>query len=140
MKTFKMVSFSLVQDGEVYNIPLVDGIIINQNNADNTWVLEIFIAKDLQQHFETYRKSNESFNAQVIITSKENEPAPFFVKIHNITEIGENVSILMKGTITERTKYAVELLKSLLTEDFTNEQLLQHFEQGLLERRKLKDM
>lgn len=138
MKTFKMVSFGFVKEDDVHNIPLVDGIIINQNNSDDTWILEAFITKDHLKHFEKFEKSGAEFNVQVIITSSDNDPAPFHVKIDSITEIGEKFSILMKGTVTVRTKYAVTLLKTLLEENLSKEELLQRFEQGMRERPRLK--
>lgn len=37
MKTFKMISFQFEDDG--VEIPLIDGITINQENEEKTWVL-----------------------------------------------------------------------------------------------------
>lgn len=140
MKTFKMISFGFVKVDGIHNIPLVDGIIINQKNRDDTWILEAFITKDYLKYFEELKNSSSEFDVEVMITSSDNEPAPFHVKVDMITEIGENISILMKGTLTIRTKYAVELLKSLLAEGLSNEKLLQRFEQGLRERPRLKEV
>lgn len=140
MKTFKMVSFGIMKDDEVHDIPLLDGIIINQNNNDDTWILEAFITKDHLKYFEEFKDSGDEFDVQVIITSSDNDPAPFHVKVETITEIDEKFSILMKGTVTVRTKYTVTLLKTLLEEDLSNEELLQRFEQGLRERPRLKDI
>ena len=39
MKTFKMLSMGLVDEEEIINFPLEDGIIINQENSHRSWVL-----------------------------------------------------------------------------------------------------
>lgn len=43
LKTFKMISVSVFNEGEFLDFPLIDGIIINQENSHRMWILEMFI-------------------------------------------------------------------------------------------------
>lgn len=52
MKTFKMISFQL--DLEGIEVPLIDGITINQENKEKTWILELFIEKQYRELLEKY--------------------------------------------------------------------------------------
>lgn len=140
MKTFKMISFDLIHDDKKQHIPLTDGIIINQENSQKSWILELFISKDYQSTFEELRSIGEVFEVQVIISFPENEPAPFTVAVSDIREFEENISVLLKGTVkAQRKKYAERLLKTLLNENLSNEELFNRFEKGMRERPPLKE-
>ncbi len=139
MKTFKMLSFDLIKDDEELNFPLIDGIVINQENSYKSWILEIFISKEHIASFQELQTSGEVFDANVVISFPENEPAPFSVVVSEIKEIGEKVSVLMKGKVKQvRIKYAEQLLKKLLEKDLPKDELLKRFEKGLRERPRLK--
>lgn len=140
MKTFKMLSFDLIKDDEELNFPLIDGIVINQENSYKSWILEIFISKEHIASFQELQTSGEVFDANVVISFPENEPAPFSVVVSEIKEIGEKVSVLMKGKVKQvRIKYAEQLLKKLLEKDLPKDELLKRFEKGLRERPRLKE-
>lgn len=138
MKTFKMISFQFLDDG--VDIPLIDGITINQENEEKTWILELFISKKYQNIFESLKNSNKIFEVLVVITSPQNEPAPFIVSVINVEEMDENVSVLLKGTLREvRLKYAEKLLKALLEENLSKDELLEQFILGMRKRPRLKE-
>jgi YwpF-like protein len=137
MKTFKMISFQL--DLEGIEVPLIDGITINQENKEKTWILELFIKKQYRELLEKYLDSKEFFDVQVTITSPDNEPAPFTVKVESIEEFEDRISILLKGHLrVVRLKYAEQLLQSLLEKNLSNEELLSEFKKGMRERPRLK--
>lgn len=139
MKTFKMLSFDFANESK-HQIPLIDGIIINQENPDQSWILELFISKEYQEIFEKLKSTDETFDIQVIISFPENEPAPFRVKVSTISKIGDHISVLLEGKVkTKRTKYAEQLLRSLIEEGLSKEDLFNRFEQGMRERPKLKE-
>lgn len=140
MKTFKMISFDLVNDDGGTHIPLVDGIVINQENSRKSWILELFISKEHQSIFEDLKDANKVFEVHVIISFPDNEPAPFKVMVSDIREIGEKLTVLLKGTIKiRRSKYAEVLLKQLLNENLPKEEIMERFSKGLRERPLLKD-
>ncbi|SOB90198.1 YwpF-like protein [Ureibacillus xyleni] len=140
MKTFKMLSFDLVNEGGKLRIPIIDGIIINQENSHKSWILELFTSKKHLPTFEKYKSSGEVLDVNAVISFPENEPAPFKVIVYSIKEIGEQISVLLKGTIkTQRSKYAEQLLKLLLEENLSKDELLERFKKGMRERPRLKE-
>ncbi|MFP3917909.1 YwpF family protein [Lysinibacillus telephonicus] len=140
MKTFKMLSFDLISENGGQNIPIIDGIVINQENSHKSWILELFISKEYQSTFQKYKASGEVLEVHVIISFPDNEPAPFKVIVSDIREIGDRITVLLKGTIiTQRNKYAEQLLKMLINENLPNDELLQRFKQGMRERPRLKE-
>lgn len=140
MKTFKMMSFQYVSPAGIQAIPLTDGIIINQENSHQAWILEIYTPLEHRTLFESLLLSEEIFEAQVIISFPDNEPASFSLVVSKIEEIGDHVSILCRGTLkSQRKRYAERLLQELLAEGISNEELLPLFEKGMKERPKLKN-
>lgn len=139
MKTFKMLSFDLVTENGVQNVPLIDGIVINQENSRQSWILELFVSQKYHSTFSDLLKKNAIFDVRVIISFPENDPAPFHVVVHTIQEIGDHLSVLLKGTITaKRSKYAEQLLAQLLSEGIPAEELLHRFTNDMKMRPKLK--
>ena len=141
MKTFKMLSFDLLTStGSTQSIPLTDGIIINQENSHNSWILELYIADEHRGVFNPLLASHEVFEARAVISFPDNEPAPFSLVVNQIVEIGDYVSVLCKGTLkAQRRRYAELLLQELIAEGLPNDELLTRFERGMKERPKLKN-
>lgn len=140
MKTFKMLSFDLMTDGSTQSIPLTDGIIINQENSHNSWILELYIASSCRGIFDPLLTSGQVFDARAVISFPDNEPAPFSLVVCTIKEIGDYVSVLCKGTLkAQRKRYAELLLQELIAEGLPNDELLTRFERGMKERPKLKN-
>lgn len=104
MKTFKMLKFSLLQNEKMIDFPLIDGLLINQENSHNTWVLEVYISNEYKDTFEAFLLSEEVFDAYAVISFPDNEPAQFSIVVDTIKDINENVSVLMKGTIRSKRK------------------------------------
>lgn len=140
MKTFKMLSFDLVTKDGMQPFPLVDGIIINQENSHQSWILELFMDCQYRSIFDELLANATVFNVRAVISFPDNEPAPFQVVVHTVQEIGEHISVLLKGTLkTKRSKYAEQLLAELLVEGVTLDKLLDRFSHGMKERPKLKN-
>lgn len=135
-----MLAFDLLLDGEIKKIPLIDGIIINQENSHQMWVLELFTTEEYYDFFNDYIEAGTLLDAQVIISLPENDPAPFAVVVHSITKINGHISVLVKGRLkAPRQNYAEQLLAQLLEEGLSNEALLAAFKQGIRERTALED-
>lgn len=139
MKTFKMLSVGVLHKKEVIDFPLDDGIIINQENSHHMWILEMFIDKKYKTFFEERMAEDEIIETKVVISYPENEPAGFQVAIHAVKEIGDSISVLMKGRLKRaRTKYAEQLLEELIAEGLDGENLLGRFEADMRSRPRLK--
>lgn len=140
MKTFKMLSFDLVTEDGMQNIPLVDGIVINQENSHQSWILELFISQKYHATFTNLLEKKAVFDVRVVISFPENEPAPFLVTVYTVQEIGDHLSVLLKGTLkAKRSKYAEQLLAELLAEGISLEDLLKRFSHDMKIRPKLKN-
>ena len=140
MKTFKMLSVGILHEGQVKDFPLIDGIIINQENSHRMWILEMFIDAKHKDFFELKMKNDEELlEAKVVISYPENDPAAFRVAIHAIKEIDDNISVLMKGRLKRvRSQYAEQLLEELISDDLEGKALLERFESDMKSRPRLK--
>ena len=139
MKTFKMISVDIIRENQEMPITLEDGIVINQENTSRSWVLELFIDQKYEDFFNELKTSDELFNAKVVISYPENEPAHFEVVTYSVKQIGDHLSVLLRGTLKRaRRKYAESLLSDLIEEGLTGEALLAKFEHDMKTRPTLK--
>ncbi|ANU27489.1 YwpF family protein [Planococcus versutus] len=135
MKTFKMLSLGIEKNDQVTDYPVFDGIIINQENDERSWILEMLIDLPYQEFFDHLLGTKEVVAVQVVISYPGNEPAPFEVIVQDVKVMGEQVSVLMKGTlIRARRKYAETLLSELLEDGLEGQQLLERFETDMRTR------
>jgi hypothetical protein len=135
VKTFKMLSFGVVNDEEVINYPLEDGIIINQENSHRSWVLEMLMDLKYEETFLKMMNGGKIYDVKVVISYPDNEPATFEVAIYGVKVMGDQISVLMKGTLKRaRRQYAETLLSELLEDGLEGEELLERFEQDMRTR------
>lgn len=135
MKTFKMLSLGVVKEDEVTDYPLIDGIIINQENSHRSWVLEMLMKLDYKESFDRMMETGDIYDVKVVISYPGNEPATFEVAIYDVKVMGNQVSVLMKGTLKRaRRKYAETLLSELLEDGLEGEELLERFESDMRTR------
>lgn len=136
LKTFKMLTLERYTEDGFVSYPLVDGIIINQENSHHTWVLEMYVDSEVAEDFKPYFKTEEVLEVRAIISYPDNEPAAFRVVVQGIKELGEQVSILMKGTIkTHRRQYAELLLEKLVEKDgLSGDALVEQFRSDMISR------
>lgn len=139
MKTFKMISVSVISDNKEVPITIEDGIVINQENSSRSWILELFTDQKYENYFNELKMSNEVYDVKVIISYPENEPAHFEVVTYSVKKIGDHLSVLLKGTLKRvRRKYAESLLAELIEDGLTGADLLAKFENDMKTRPALK--
>ncbi|ANU20182.1 hypothetical protein BBI15_08130 [Planococcus plakortidis] len=135
MKTFKMLSLAVVDGDQLVDYPLHDGLIINQENSQRSWVLEMLVEQKHEAIFREMKQNGKVYDVKVVISYPGNEPATFEVIIHAVKPIGGHASVLMKGTLKRaRRKYAETLLSELLEDGLEGEELLERFETDMRER------
>ena len=84
-------------------------------------------------------KEDELLEAKVVISYPENDPAPFRVAVEAVKQIGNNVSVLLKGRLKRaRSQYAEQLLEELIEEGLAGNDLLRRFEGDMRSRPRLK--
>ncbi len=133
MKTFKLLQLEV----QGHDIPLIDGVIINQENSRQSWLLEAFV-KEADTLFTTLCEQQTVVPARAVISFPDNEPAPFEVVVRAVKPIESGVSILFSGKlVARRSQYAEKLLSSLLAQDLEEEELLTQFKAGMRNRPRL---
>ena len=88
MKTFKLCSLAvLFDDTKNYDdemkgktIPLVDGLIINKEEARKNWLLDAVVEEKWAKFFQPFLESGRKFMSEVTITRKTNDPATLVCK------------------------------------------------------------
>ncbi|WP_085992539.1 YwpF family protein [Oceanobacillus senegalensis] len=98
MKTFKLKLLKVLNAGDKeINFPLLDGLIINQEDEldQNRWAIEAYLEKEHKVFFEKW--GEKEISLLVKITRVENEPVVFRANIISVNDIGENINVLFKG-------------------------------------------
>lgn len=136
MKTFKLKRLEIIEDKNedivLNNIPLIDGLTINKENDENTWVIEAYTDRKYLEFFRTLKEENDEVLIQVKITKESNDPATFLTSIIGINEIGSQMNILFDGSIVDERKSKIqEMLTSLVEEGYQGESLLEKFKELL---------
>ena len=135
MKTFKMLSLGIEKEDQVTDYPVHDGIIINQENNERSWILEMLVDLSHRETFESLKQTKDTLAVHVVISYPGNEPAPFEVVVHAVKVMGDHISVLMKGTLKRaRRKYAETLLSELLEDGLEGQELLDRFETDMRTR------
>ena len=130
LKTFKLISVQVLLEDKITPINLVDGLIINKEDENNKWLLEIYTTHEYIELFSTRKQQKEKLLVQAVITKKENDPAPFEVEILSIQVFNRTASILLEGHLKrDRMDYAELLLDYLLKEGLSGEPLSAKFKE-----------
>jgi hypothetical protein len=136
VKTFKLISLQIVEESQLVDIPLQDGLIINREDEQNSWLIEAYTA-DLA-HFAFFQKAysdKQDMTVQVVISKKENDPAAFLTKVTSVKQLGMNSSILFDGKLKRaKSNYAELLLDHLLHEGLGGDALMQEFKEKMKSR------
>ncbi len=128
MKTFKVISLQVVENDELREIDITDGLIINREDADRTWLIEVCIQKNLYDFFRDEQQKAEELEIQVVISHPDNDPAAFMTHIRCIKQMDEHISILFDGKLKKhRNEYAELLLDDLVQKGFSGESLVNEF-------------
>jgi hypothetical protein len=141
MKTFKLVGLKIEQQGkqekEIKEIPLKDGLVLNREDGENSWLIEALISKDLQPFFEELFEAQTKIRALVTISKKSNAPAQIIAKVKTLTPLDQHLSILLDGRLlTSRPIHdPEELLRSLMEQGLSGDKLIQTFSDHVHQRK-----
>jgi len=128
MKTFKLVSLQVVEEDQLLDIELIDGLIITQENEQSLWMIDAFIDKSYYDYFQKLMDTGKDLLVQVVITKKSNSPAAFQTKIVTLKLLENHVSLLLQGTLKKTNNdYAVIVLKNLIDQNLSGDDLLEEF-------------
>ncbi|WP_121639991.1 YwpF family protein [Virgibacillus sp. Bac330] len=134
MKTFKLKLLNIMEEktGEIIpnQIPLLDGLIIDREDENNQWTIEVYTDNSFQPYFEFLQKTKSEILVQVKISKESNDLATFITSIIGINEIGSNINVLFVGNIVDKRKENIEfLLTTLIEEGYQGKELLEKFKE-----------
>jgi hypothetical protein len=141
MKTFKLVGLKIEQEASeektIKEIPLEDGLVLNREDGENSWLIEALISKDLQPFFEKLFEAQTKIRAFVTISKKSNAPAQIVAKVRTLTPLDQHLSILLDGRLlTSRPIHdPEELLRSLMGQGLSGDSLLEAFSGNVHQRK-----
>ncbi|RFU67097.1 hypothetical protein D0469_15865 [Peribacillus saganii] len=136
MKTFKLVSLQLFNDKqEAVDVELTDGLIINKEDDDNTWLVEALLQEKDYKILENAISDKQDVELRVVITKKENDPAAFQTALHSVKNVEDLYSVLFEGHL-KRTKqdYAELLLQDLIHKGKSGSDLVTEFKEKIRTR------
>lgn len=136
MKTFKLVELLIVDyesdDYKTVSVPLIDGLIINREDKENRWFVEAYIKREWLDFFKKLEKHYKELIIHVRITTMSNDLATCVSSIIDINEIGENMNVLLLGTMANRRTTTVErILKELKEKGVKGKELLVELQKQL---------
>lgn len=132
MKTFKILSLTILNDGERVPIPLIDGLILNKEDGRGTWLIEAYTESKHLPFFAEKEKQQTELDTEVVITYENNDPAPLSTRVRGIKEFDGTISVLLEGKIrSRRIAYAEKLLEELVREGYEGEELIEAFKERL---------
>jgi hypothetical protein len=139
MKSFKLVSLEIVEDGASIEVPLEDGLIINKEDDRSTWLLEAYTNLSLYDYFKKLHDADAEIIVEAIITKLENDPAFFQTKIVTLNKFENHIGVLLEGHLRrKRRDYSEILLENLLQKGLGGPQLLVEFKEKLKSKPKIK--
>jgi len=133
MKTFKLVELKVErkdQENRIENLPLADGLIINKEDGENSWLIEALLSKQFRPYFEHHLQNNDELKLLATITKKNNRPAHIIAKIRSITMLKDHISVLFDGRIynNRTSKQEAEMvLRELISKGLSGQELLEAF-------------
>lgn len=136
MKTFKLSSLMILFDHEIKNdeemkgkrIPLVEGLIINKEEAEKNWLLEAVLDSEWEEFFQNYLDTEQSFMTEVTITKSTNDPATLICMVKSVNKLEEHIVVHLEGMIVVRKEDLSDmLLKNLIEEGFSGDDLYQEY-------------
>ncbi|HIW13557.1 MAG TPA: YwpF-like family protein [Candidatus Salinicoccus stercoripullorum] len=137
MKSFKIVEVKIEREGNFIILDLIDGIIINKEISEDSWLLEISTSPDFKDILEPYVE--QEVDLLVTITRPTNEPARFKGIFNEMNEIDNAISLIFTGDIiAQNPNYAENLLAQLIDEGFEGEELLNEFTAMMESKTELK--
>jgi len=139
MKSFKLYSLEVVDDVNPVEVPLVDGLILNKEDEQSTWLLEAYTDLSLYDYFKKISEQDRDIIIEAVITKKDNVPAYFQTKICSLHKFEKHMSVLFQGHLRRnKSDYSELLLDSLMQLGLEGPQLLKEFKEKMKSKPKIK--
>ncbi len=138
MKTFKVISLQVVDNDELQDFDIEDGLIINKEDGKSTWLVETYMSQDYLEFFQKAQQQKGDLEIQVVISNKANDPAAFMTSIRGIKKMNGRMSVLFEGKLKkQRNEYAELLLDDLLQKGYAGDELVKEFREKMVSKPRL---
>ncbi|MFL8937763.1 YwpF-like family protein [Rossellomorea oryzaecorticis] len=138
MKTFKVISLQVVDNDELQDFDIEDGLIINKEDGKSTWLVETYMSQKYLEFFQKAQQQKGDLEIQVVISNKANDPAAFMTSIRGIKKMNGRMSVLFEGKLKkQRNEYAELLLDDLLQKGYTGDELVKEFREKMVSKPRL---
>lgn len=129
MKTFKLISLRFIGEKDVVDILLEDGLIINKEEENKTWLIEVFVTDTYLNFFQKALEEDQELIVEAIITGADNAPVSFLMRIKSVRKLDARITVLLEGTLKKaRSSSPEQTLEGLIKEGLSGEQLLNEFQ------------
>ncbi|PYZ95251.1 hypothetical protein CR194_06985 [Salipaludibacillus keqinensis] len=142
MKTFRLCSLMILFDEEIVKdknmkgkeVPLVEGLIINKEEAEKNWLLEAVLDPEWEAFFTNYLNTKQSFMTEVTITKRTNDPATLVCDVNSIHKLEDHIVVHLEGMlVVKKDDLSDMLIKNLIDEGYQGDELYTEY------RRRKKD-
>ncbi|MGY4689145.1 YwpF family protein [Salibacterium sp. K-3] len=132
MKTFRLVSLTLLlkaeENIEPYYVPLKEGLIINREEKDRTWLIEAVLPQQEDERFRSKMDTEEQMVLEVIITDQHNDPALMSGKVRQIVSLEKDISVMFDAAMAAgKDDVSNLILEELIGEGYSGEAILSEF-------------
>ncbi|WP_157796290.1 YwpF family protein [Bacillus xiapuensis] len=138
MKTFKIAGFFLSEPDYSREIELIDGLIINRENEQRSWLIELYVDYQYEDLFKACQRQGEEINVQLLISHRDNDPATFTAKMREMNKLDRGINVLLEGRLQKmRNLYAKQVLERLVSKGLEGDALIDAFHTQLTRRRNI---
>jgi hypothetical protein len=139
MKTFKLISLDIVDGDHTVEVPLEDGLILNKEDEQSTWLIEAYTDLSQYDYFKKIYEAGNEIIVEAVITKKDNAPAYFQTKICILQKFEQHMSVLFQGNLRRnKSDYSELLLDNLIQKGLEGDALLTEFKDKMKSKPKLK--
>ncbi|SES31991.1 YwpF-like protein [Salipaludibacillus aurantiacus] len=136
MKTFRLCSLMILFDEDLKSneeikgkeIPLVEGLIINKEEAEKNWLLEAVLDPEWEEFFREYKEKEQPFMTEVTITKRTNDPATLVCDVKSVNQLENHISVHLEGVlVVKKEDLSDMLIKNLIEEGFEGKALYNEY-------------
>lgn len=129
MKTFKLISLKFISEKDAVDILLEDGLIINKEEENKTWLIEVFTRDTFHNFFQRALEEERELFVETVITRADNAPVSFRVKVKAVRKLDARITVLLEGTLNKvRSSSPEQTLETLIKQGLSGEELLSEFQ------------
>ncbi|MCP3761453.1 YwpF-like family protein [Domibacillus sp. A3M-37] len=134
MKTFKVAAFFIEKNGELIPITLQDGLVINREDEQRSWLIELFLNEEDVQAVRAFEQDKQ-LTVRIAISHRGNDPAMFNAAIRSFQPLELGTSVLFDAQLRQiRNEYAKQVLHSLIEQGLEGEKLIEVFSEAIRKR------